>query len=168
MTAATKRSVTIVGCGRWLRRDDQVGLLTAERLAALNIPDADVWITESPGTDIAAELEQTDLLIVIDSARSDEAHPPGTWQRIDYMATPERVRARCATSTHSLSVDVGLRFVVNAPRRAEEISVYAIAAGDVGQGESLTPVVDQASREVAAAIVEEVRALRVRLSEVEA
>lgn len=159
MTAETRKSVTIIGCGRWFRGDDQVGLITAERVAARRIPDVVVRTTESPGTDIAAELEQTDLLIVIDSARSDETHPPGTWQCIDYLAAPERVRARCATSTHSLSVDVGLKFVVNAPRRADAVWVYAIAVGDVRHAESLTSEVDQASHEVASAIVEAVRAL---------
>jgi hydrogenase maturation protease len=89
--------------------DDQAGLVTAERLAGLRLPQTTVALDESPGSGLAELMEGGEkLLIVIDAARADARHPEGSFMRIDGAAFPRRLRTMALCGTHALSVDAGL------------------------------------------------------------
>jgi hydrogenase maturation protease len=86
--------ILVFGCGRWLCRDDQVGLLVAQALETRaletrQLAGVRIITSENPGADLPACLSGERLLVVIDAAAADDRHPPGTWQRID----ARRIRA---------------------------------------------------------------------------
>ncbi|MCG8409065.1 MAG: hydrogenase maturation protease [Phycisphaerales bacterium] len=151
MTAKHDNKVCIIGCGRWLRRDDQVGLFVAQRLEH-DAVDAEIVFTEAPGTEIAHHLENCRLLIAIDAAEPDERHPPGTWQRIDYREESHRIRLRSRTTTHTMSIDIALKMSQALDVLPETVWVYAVAIANADYGEALTPDVGRAVSDVSEAI----------------
>lgn len=152
MTAIRSSEVCIIGCGRWLRRDDQAGLLVAQMLEGQDTHDAEIVSTESPGADIPHHLENCRLLILIDAAEPDDKHPPGTWKRIDYRNASKRIRSRSRTTTHTISVDTALKVSEALGVLPETVWVYAIAIEDTNYGETLTPKVGQAVCDISEAI----------------
>ena len=94
MPRSSSSKIVVVGCGRWLRRDDQVGLLVARRLSEAGLLDARIVETESPGGDLPVELEGADLLVVVDAARPGKTTAPGAWSRIDYRREADRIVSR--------------------------------------------------------------------------
>jgi hydrogenase maturation protease len=105
--------------------------------------------------DILGNLDGVELLILVDAARSDAAHPPGAWQRIDYVRDRPRLGSRPNTNVHSLSVELALNLSHEMGRLPPEVWVYAIAAEDYGHGEEVAPQVRRAIREVAQRIMAE-------------
>jgi len=162
--------VCVFGCGRWLRRDDQTGLLVAREIGrqALDIgcqgqaPAGVVVLTsESPAADLPANLDDADLLIVVDAAGAADDFPAGTWRRIDYRREPGRIGERGrAVDVHQLSVDAALRLAEQLGILPPEVWVYAIAAGDCGYGEAMTPAVEAAVSELARRIPADIEAWR--------
>jgi hydrogenase maturation protease len=154
-------SVCIAGVGRWYRQDDQVGLTAAGALAERSLPGVAILATESPCTDIPAALGHSALLIVVDAASADEAHPAGTWQRIDYRRSPDRLRERPrACDTHSLGVASALQLAEEMDLLPPEIWVYAIAVGCVEPGDGLSREVEAAMHAVVEAIPTDLLAWR--------
>ncbi len=155
MTSAHLHSepeIAVVGCGRWLRRDDQSGLLAAEFLETSLAPKCLVVGTEAPATDIPNLLEGVRLLIIVDAARSADGHPPGSWARMDYWTHKDHLAQRCRTDTHALSVDLALSLAEAMGTLPQDTWIYAIAAEDCGYGEDVTPAVAKAITEVTACI----------------
>ncbi len=157
MSAPSTHSVCVIGCGRWFRGDDQVGLLAAERLNLRGMIEGDILVTESPGTDIVASCGGIELLIIIDGALPDDRHAPGSWQRLDYLKSPERLHMRDWTSSHSLSVDLALQMAANLGELPDTVWVYAVAIRRGGYGEKLSPMVESALEPLCAAIADDVR-----------
>lgn len=155
MDASSANRVRVVGCGRWLRRDDQVGLLVVEALQTLGCLPAGTALTEAPGAELADVLEGCEALILVDAAAPGTGRPPGTWQRIDYRAAPHRLRTRSSENTHTLGVDAALRLADGLGMLPERVSIYAIAVADTEPGDAMTPDVAAAVPHVAAAILEE-------------
>jgi hydrogenase maturation protease len=157
-------SIRIVGCGRSLRRDDQVGLVIAEALrehaARLSEkgPRVSVEMTEAPGAElfITEGADRDGLLTIIDAAQATEGVTPGTCTRIDYHAQPDRIGEKCRTNTHTLSVDAALETAAALGLLPKTVWVYAVAGEDFGYGPDLSP--DLASRvpQVAGRIVSDV------------
>lgn len=159
MGLSSANRVRVVGCGRWLRRDDQVGLLVVEAIAQRGCMPAGVALTQAPGAELADEMIDCDALILVDAAAADANHPPGTWQAIDYRAAPTRLRPRSAGDTHTLGVDSALRLAATLGSLPEIVRIYAISAADTSQGDELTPQVSAAMPQVIEAIANEVRTL---------
>ena len=152
MTAGPGGTTRVVGCGRWFRRDDQVGLLVVRALREMSALPAGMAMTEAPGSELTDLFDVRDPLILVDAAASDTRRPPGSWQVIDYLESPERLRSRDAGDTHTLSVDSALELARALGVTPPRVLIYAIAVADVGQGNELTPAVAQAVPRVAAAI----------------
>lgn len=166
------RRVRIVGCGRSLRRDDQLGLRLVEVLSAAGLPaTVTVATTESPGADLLEDLEQTALLIIVDAAAEKEGFPAGAWTRIDWTADlPSRHRgevnegslrlvnsgllAQTRTNTHTLGVTTALELGHQLGVLPPEVWIYAVAGGDFGYGPGLSEAVEAGMD----AIVERIRA----------
>ena len=120
-------SVLIVGCGRWSMGDDQAGLVTAEQLAGLRLPQTTVALDESPGSGLAELMEGgEELLIVIDAARADARHPEGSFTRIDDGAFPRELRTRGLCGTHTLSVNAGLELARALGVLPADVWIYVI------------------------------------------
>jgi hydrogenase maturation protease len=161
LTSNETTRVCVFGCGRWLRRDDQAGLMVAEKLAQADLPEADVRATESPAADLIADLDGVGLLVVVDAAQSGPNVPAGTWRRLEYGADPGRIGARPPpVDVHQLSVDTALRLAAEMGLLPPEVWVYAAAAGDCGYGEAMTPAVEAAVSELARRIPADIEAWR--------
>lgn len=104
--------ICIVGCGRWMMSDDQVGLRVAERLALRRARKCDsvqphrhpvekspevgrydcrvfggveISTTEDPLTTLLnVDRAKTELLVIIDAASTSPGHPPGECSRFDF------------------------------------------------------------------------------------
>jgi len=146
----------IIGCGRWLRRDDQVGLLVAEALSARALPDADVMTSESPGSDISLCLDGVELLVLIDAADYHGEIAPGQWRRIDYRLQARRIRTRHWTSTHTLGLDSALRLADALGVLPPTVWIYAVCIADAAFGHELTGQVDASIEPLAEAIARDV------------
>ncbi|MEK6643123.1 MAG: hydrogenase maturation protease [Planctomycetota bacterium] len=158
MAAQFKRPVCIVGCGRWLRRDDEVGLRIARLLSESDsLPQTRIYSTEAPAIDIPTWLDGVELLVVIDAAKSGNGHPPGSWDRIDCRTTNARIRARGNTDTHGMSVDLALSLSESLGLLPKDVWIYAVVAEDVGYGDGLSPVVARAAPVLCDALVLDVK-----------
>ncbi|UCF33508.1 MAG: hydrogenase maturation protease [Phycisphaerales bacterium] len=141
--------IRIIGCGRALRRDDQVGLVIAKALrehaARLNEKGTRISVetTEAPGAElfISEDPDRHSLLIIIDAAHATQDVAPGTCTRIDYHAQPQRVGAKCRTNTHTLGVDAALETAAVLGLLPKTVWVYAVAGEKFGYSDELSPAV---------------------------
>lgn len=154
--------VLIIGCGRWLRLDDQVGLVVAESLRRSAPPGCRVLLTEAPAADIPGRLNGVELVVLVDAARSNDRHPPGSTERLDFAEHRAHLRSRADTDTHCLSVDLGLSLASEMGWLPSTVWIYAIAADDCGHGEELTPRVAAAAKEAARRIMDDIAAWMTR------
>ena len=159
MREQTPIVVRIIGCGRWLRGDDQVGLMVAEELLGALDGDVDssprvvVESTEAPSTDLFVEgLGRDGLLVIIDAAQVTEGVTPGTWTRIDYLQDAQRVRDKCRTNTHAMSVDAALEIAAALDMLPRYVWIYAVAGEDFGYNEHLSAGLTKALPEITARI----------------
>ncbi len=158
MVSQFQKPACIVGCGRWLRHDDEVGLRIARSLSESDsLPQAHVYSTEAPAIDIPTWLDGVELLILIDAAKSSNGHPPGSWDRIDYRATDTRIRGRGNTDTHGMSVDLALTLSESLGLLPKDVWIYAVVAEDVGHGDGLSPGVARAATGLRDALVRDVK-----------
>lgn len=159
---AISRKVLIVGCGRWLRRDDQIGLMVAQSLLTVTPPDSDVFMTEAPATDIPNMLNDKELLIIVDAARSGAGHPPGSFERLNYRDHFDSIRSRSERDTHSLGVDIGLTLAGELGRLPATVWIYAIAIEDCKFGEDTSPWFAGVAKSVAGRVRADVAAWAAR------
>jgi hydrogenase maturation protease len=151
-------TIGIVGCGRWLRCDDQAGLLTVRMLRQIGLPAARFVLTESPAADLCNCLDGLSLLILVDAAGSSQGRHPGTWTRIRFLEEPDRLKHRGGGDSHSLSVDFALDLAQAMGLLPPEVWIYAIVADECGYGEQVTPAVGRAIRALARRIPRDIRA----------
>jgi hydrogenase maturation protease len=150
MTALARQTATIrvVGCGRSHRRDDQLGLRVAERLAGSGMAGVAVSTSEAPGADILTDLEGCELLIIVDAVEQCPRLRPGEWRRIDYDHSPDAriVAGRMADPepSHFLGVNTALALGRELGLLPPEVWVYALAGRDFGYGDALSPGLDEA------------------------
>ena len=127
--------VRIVGCGRWSMGDDQAGLVAAERLRRRGLPQTRVVLDESPGSGLAdLNGDNAELLIVIDAARADGRHRAGSLTRIDYGASPPRLRAKAPCGTHTLGVEAGLELARTLGVLPGNVWIYVIFGREFDRG----------------------------------
>jgi hydrogenase maturation protease len=121
-------------------RDDQAGLLVAQQLGKRGLQSTAVVCAEAPGDELIPECAQdVDLLVVIDAARADADHPPGSFARFDYRDGPALVSTGSRYNTHTLSVDAGLELAAALGVLPERVWVYAVFGRDFQRGFYLDP-----------------------------
>jgi len=145
-TTSSADNVCIVGCGRWLRTDDQAGLLVARELQRTGLPRVRILLTEAPAMDLLNGLDGISLLILVDAARSDRDHRPGTWKKIDYLARRDRLKESGMNDTHGLGVEFALSLAREIGGLPPDVWIYAVAAAECGYGEQVTPEIEHAIR----------------------
>lgn len=169
--APARPRVLIAGCGRAQRRDDQLGLLVAERLLRKPLRAVRIIQSQAPGVDLLSELADVGLLIVVDAARG---LPDGSWRRFE-LSPPagrgDRLQLkgwnRHPGSCHSLSVADALIVGDELGILPPEVWVYALAGTDFGYGEELSPGAGRLVDDVAAAICAGIEAWRQRSGKAE-
>lgn len=168
---AVAPSIFVVGCGRSHRRDDQIGLLIADRLIADPPPCTTVLKSEDPAADLLTEVAGAHLVIIVDANRSRERSPPGSCRRFVIFGESGRGLDdlfklhgdRFASSSHLLSVSDALAMARELRLLALELWIYAVSAENFGYGDDLSHGLRRSIRDVALRIHTDVRAwLRIR------
>jgi hydrogenase maturation protease len=142
----------LIGIGNLLRRDDGVGVLVAQHMARLPLPQhVEVIDAGTAGTELAALLEHRRLVIVVDAI--DAGRPPGSIYRLD----PESLQpaSRSGLSVHDLHFLHALdetRLLGTAPQR---VVILAVQVADTSTGIGLSPPVAHAANRVLALVAEE-------------
>lgn len=155
--AATDVTARVVGCGRAHRADDQVGLHVAQLLAADPPPGVTVASSEAPGIDLVLGLEELDLLVVVDAARSGPSLPPGeivrrTFGRCTLRDWLARQPVMSAGSGHLMSVVEALRLASELEALPAQVWLYGIAGASFEYHPELSPAVGRAAGEAARVI----------------
>lgn len=149
MTAPT----VVIGVGNPWRADDGAGPAVARALGGRLPPDVGVVeLTGEPGGLIEA-IAGAATAIVVDAVSSGA--PPGTVHR---RTGADGLAAVAATSTHGLSVGQSLDLASALGLLPCRLVLYGIEVGDVGHGDTLSPVVARAVHLVADLIVRDVEA----------
>jgi hydrogenase maturation protease len=147
--AGDRAALTVIGVGNAFRGDDAAGLAVARALRDGLPPGVDVLEREGEPTSLIDAWAGLDHVWLADAVCSGAA--PGTVFRID--ATDEPVPAAFArTSTHHLGLPEAVELARTVGRLPLRLIVYGIEGLDFGASEGLTPHVEVAVSEVAAAI----------------
>ncbi len=158
--------VKIIGCGRSQRRDDQLGLEVARRLARRPSEGCEVCLSEDPGTDLLLDLDGVRLLVLVDAAACGPHLPAGRIRRLccrpeapgSARSAFERLPLRTACSTHLLSIGDGLRVAEQLGVLPREVWIYVVGAAEFGHGTELSPAIERAAARLVGRIRADVRA----------
>ncbi len=140
--------VRVLGCGRWLRCDDQVGLRAAESLRARLPPECEVLASQSPGVDLLAAGGEVDLLVIVDASRATAQCPVGTpirliWRSPGAPGPRARIAADSAhASPHLLSVGQALALADSLGSLPRHVWIYAVAGRSFDFGEQISADVE--------------------------
>lgn len=148
--------VAIVGLGNVLQSDDAFGPTVARRLEARHLfpPGVSVMDLGTPGLDLHPFFSDTDVVILIDTVRSDGA--PGELRRYDKEQIL-RHAPQPRVSPHDPGVKealLGMEFAGNAPT---EVLLIGVIPSSSSQGVEMTPAVRDAVPAVEDAVLSELR-----------
>lgn len=179
--------ILIVGCGRSLRRDDQLGLLVAAKLAQHPPIGAKIRQTEAPGADLLDIDAGVELLIIVDAFRArrpedigrclrmvycgegpagDESNAPAD---IDDGVSPDaaprfaQLLARDGADQrhapgHTLGVAAALELCAALGALPPNVWIYAVGGAAFDYGESMTPAVAAAANELGRKVCADINA----------
>jgi hydrogenase maturation protease len=152
----TQGSTLVLGMGNPILSDDGVGLLVAERLSRLPLPDSvEVRQSEVAGLRLLELVRGFTRVIIIDALKS--GREPG--EIVRYEASEFKGGQRYG-SAHSIGLDTVLELgrTLKFPM-PEDVVVYAIEAGDVETfSEELSPEVAAAVEPAIKLILEDLAA----------
>jgi hydrogenase maturation protease len=144
----------VIGVGNMFRRDDGAGPACASLVKAGANPEIKVLIRTGEAADLLECWKRDDEVYIIDAMKAGLA--PGSVKRIDGRAGSFPVND-FKLSSHSFgvaeAVEIG-RVLVRLPNK---LVIYGIEAGEVGDGQGLTPEVEKAVSEVAIMVLGEMK-----------
>lgn len=149
--------ISILGMGNVLMGDDAAGPYALAVLASLyEVPEAvTVLDIGTPGLDLAPFLAGVDLVLLVDTVRSDAA--PGTLRTYDKAALL-RSKLQPRVSPHDPAVGQCLAMLEIAGRGPREVLFIGVVPARVALGTGLSSTVQDAIPGVVARIVSELRA----------
>jgi len=148
---ATASKVLVIGIGNRFRRDDGIGPILADRLAARGIESIE---QSGEGTALMEAWSQADHVILIDAASSGA--PPGTVHRFD--AASEAVPAGLFHySSHQFAVAEAIEMARVLGRMPQRMDVFGIEGYDFSYGEGLSPEVSRSIDRAEGLILAELR-----------
>lgn len=158
--------VLVLGCGRWMMGDDQVGLLAASQLAARNLPGARVELAENP--DCALAVAGCRLLVVIDAARpatTPAVYPdkltPGQILKLDGRELVSAGTLPRLSDTHSFGVLSFLHLAAALGCLPENVWVYGLVGQVFCRADRLSTPVEAALGPLVNRIAADISAYRV-------
>src|ERR1035438_5792731 len=139
----------IIGYGNQNRRDDGVGWVVLEQLAALDLPGVELETTHQLEVEAAETISRFDTVIFVDAAIPEAPElaqrsvvtPNFQSHAVAHYLTPADVLSLCKTLYN----------------REPKAVLFSIRGRDFNFGTTLTPEVEQAAREVVKQIAELVR-----------
>jgi len=126
----------VIGVGNSYRRDDGVGLVVAEKIAALGIAELDVRTAIGEPGAILDAWAGADLAVVVDAAKADDS-APGRIRRL----TAESVAASPGTGSHSFGLAATVALGHALDRMPKQLVVFTVDVADVGLGPRLSNLV---------------------------
>jgi hydrogenase maturation protease len=106
--------------------DDRAGLLVAQQLQGMVLPDTIVRCTEDPLLELANdELLGVQLLVVVDAAAADADHPPGTFTSFRWDAVTLRSTAS-GMDTHTFDVGESLQLAGVLGLLPNDVRLYVV------------------------------------------
>jgi hydrogenase maturation protease len=139
-------SFLVIGYGNRSRRDDGVGWFVLEQLAALSLPGVELEIGQQLEIESAETISRYDAVIFVDAAIPEAPEaiqrtvitPQFQSHAVAHYLTPADVLSLCQTLYH----------------REPKATLFSIRGRDFNFGETLSPEVEQAAREVVKQIAE--------------
>jgi hydrogenase maturation protease len=142
----------VIGVGNAWRGDDAAGLVAARRLREQE-PKLDVRECEGEPVALLDAWEGADAVWLVDAVSSGAV--PGTVHRLD-AGRDELPRELFSASTHAFGLADAVELARALERLPERLVVFGIEGARFGAGHELSPEVEAAAAEVAAAVGEEV------------
>jgi hydrogenase maturation protease len=143
----------VIGVGNPWRGDDAAGLAVARLLRGTVSPEVDVLEREGEPTGLVDAWEGADAVWLVDAVVSGAT--PGTVHRLD--ASAQALPAELASaSTHHLGIAEAVELARALGRLPARVVFYGIEAAGAEPGNELSPEVEAAVEQVAAALREEV------------
>jgi hydrogenase maturation protease len=139
----------VIGVGNAWRGDDGAGLAVARCLRELAPAGIEVREVEGEATAVMEAWAGADSVVVVDAAQSGA--PPGTVRRFDARAAPVPARL-LRSSTHAFGVPDAIELARTLGRLPAALDVYAIEGAAFAAGDRLTPSVERAAEDLAAAL----------------
>ncbi len=140
----------VIGIGNGCRRDDAVGLVVADAVAALGLPHVDVLTSTGEPTALLDAWTGTPLTVVVDAA-AGAAATPGRLRRW----TPGEAPGPKLVSSHGFGLEQALALGTVLGRLPRRLVIFAVETADVRPGVGLTPAVAAAVPDVTAEIAAE-------------
>lgn len=140
----------LIGCGNTLRRDDGVGVETAETIARLNLPGVNVIARHQLVPELAAPISEADAVVFVDADASG---------RTKTRLSPLKPAAAGRILAHAADPDSLLALSEQLFGRCPKAWILAIPVEDLGFGFGLSPRSERRLR----AAVELIRELAARL-----
>ena len=149
--------IRIIGVGNPFRSDDGAGIAVVRQLCEQGPLGLALLEESGEGTALLEAWKGARAAIVVDA--SDSGAPPGTVSRFDASSAdiPRQV-FHCSSHAFGVSEAVHLARVLN--QLPARLIIFGIQGKTFAAGLGLSPEVEQASRDVAARVLEEVRGLR--------
>jgi hydrogenase maturation protease len=139
----------VIGIGNAWRGDDGAGLAVARRVRERAAAGVDVREIEGDASAILDAWAGAERVVVVDAAASGA--PPGTVRRFDARAEPLPAQL-LRSSTHAFGVPDAIELARALGRLPGTLEVYAIEGESFVAGDRLSPAVERAVRELAAAL----------------
>jgi len=140
----------IIGLGNPFMGDDAVGVLVARKLRQYE--QTSVFIVEGglAGLNLLHEMEGTDTLVLIDAVHSQSK--TGTIFRFTIPQDLEKIGTLAwgtsASSTHSFGLAEALTLAHTLEALPAHVVLYGIELGQIQKGQTLSPTVSKAMKDV--------------------
>jgi hydrogenase maturation protease len=145
----------VIGIGNAYRSDDAVGLVVARAVRADVSRAVTVLEREGEPTSLLDAWDAADAVWLVDAVSSESE--PGTVHRFDATSAPLPA-AYGRTSTHHFGLAEAIELARSVGRLPRRLVVYGVEGRSFETGDALTPPVEAAVAEVAAAICDELAA----------
>ena len=156
MREEDRPSTLIIGVGNRDRGDDGVGAIAVDRLVARGIPAVE---HSHDGAALIDRWEGCDRVILVDAMRSGAQ--PGTIRRFD--ASEERLpKGAFDVSSHLFGPVEAVETARALGRLPSNLIVFGIEGGSYGFGDTLSPAVLEAMRDLIDQVVAELTSSRER------
>ena len=153
MSGPGRVPAVVIGIGNEFRRDDGAGPAVVGRLRGLAPPGVQLVITDGEPTRLIEAWTGAALAVVVNAVRAQPPHPGQVHRFVVDRPGPGTART---ASSHGFGLDDAIALALALDRMPGRLIVHAIEAGDLAQGNGLTPPVAAALDPVVAAILDDI------------
>lgn len=149
-----ERRVLVIGVGNRYRGDDAVGLLVAEELKRLRLPNVAVKLCPDGGLSLIDVWQGAESVIVVDAVRSNGV--AGNIARVSHEDV-DRLAVVGTVSSHGFGVGEAVRMAQALGGLPAKLVIYGIEAQNFEPGAAMSPEVAAAVEQVVQLIAQELQ-----------